>query len=91
MIIYYMTRYPDILPECFATNVISISSIPLSIFQTNGEMRPSKSKSDLKTVLQVTTFQRNQSKSEVIIVDGCEKFWDITWPKNGTALTVFRL
>ena len=27
MIIYYMTRYPDILPECFATNVISISSI----------------------------------------------------------------
>ena len=61
-----------------------LSPKPLSIFQTNGEMRPSKSKSDLKTVLQVTTFQRNQSKSEVIIVDGCAKFWDITWPKNGT-------
>ncbi|XP_066927982.1 uncharacterized protein [Clytia hemisphaerica] len=61
-----------------------LSPIPLSIFQKNGEMRPPNAKSELKEALKVTTSQRNQTKPEVIIVDGCAKFWDVRWPTNGT-------
>ena len=61
-----------------------LSPIPLSLFQKNGEMRPPTAKSDLKEALKVTSSQRNQTKPEVIIVDGCAKFWSVEWPKGGT-------
>ena len=61
-----------------------LSPIPLYLFESNGEMRPSKIKSYLKKALQVETSYRLQPKSNVIIIDGCAQLWSISWPTNGT-------
>ena len=49
--------------------------IMLSLFENTGEMRASKSKSDLKRVLSVETVLRLQSKPNVVITYGCVQLW----------------
>ena len=61
-----------------------LSPVPLSLFDSNGEMRHSTSKAKLKNRLQIETSQRLQSKADVVIIDGCGNLWSISWPKNAT-------
>ena len=61
-----------------------LSPVPLSFFDSNGEMRHSTSKAKLKNRLQIETSQWLQSKADVVIIDGCGKLWSISWPKNAT-------
>ena len=61
-----------------------LSPVPLSLFDSNGEMRHSTSKAKLKNRLQLETSQRLQSRADVVIIDGCGKLWSISWPKNAT-------
>ena len=62
-----------------------LSPAPLSLFDSNGEMRHSTSKAKLKNRLQIKTSQRLQSKADVVIIDGCGKLWITLWPKNATS------
>ena len=55
-----------------------LSPVPLSLFGSNGEMKHSTSKADLKNRLQIETSQRLQSKADVVIIDGCGKLWSIS-------------
>ena len=48
-----------------------LSPVPLSLFDSNREMRHSTSKADLKNRLQIKTSQRLQSKADVVIIVGC--------------------
>ena len=61
-----------------------LSPALLSSFSSNGEMRHSTSKADLKSRLQIETSQRLQSKGDVAIINGCGKLWSISRPKNST-------
>ena len=61
-----------------------LSSIPFSLFENNGQIRVSKSKSDLKKALQVEMSLRLQPKSNVAIIDVCAQLWAASWPTNGT-------
>ena len=45
--------------------------IVLSLFENTGNVRASKSKSDLKKPVQLETFLRLQPKLNVVIIDGC--------------------
>ena len=48
-----------------------LSAVLLSLFENTGDMRASKSKSDLKKALQVETSLVLQLKLNVVIIDGC--------------------
>ena len=48
-----------------------LSAVLLSLFENTGDMRVSKSKSDLKKALQVETSLVLQLKLNVVIIDGC--------------------
>ena len=61
-----------------------LSSIPFSLFENNGQIRVSKSKSDLKKALQVEMSLRLQPKSNVAIIDVCAQLWAASWLTNGT-------
>ena len=50
-----------------------LAPVPLSLFDSNREMRHSTSKADLKNRLQIEISQRLQSKADVVITDGCGK------------------
>ena len=65
-----------------------LSPIPLSLFDKNGEMRDSKSKSALKKALHVETSCRIQPEADVIILDGCALLWTVSWPIKGTVETL---
>ena len=61
-----------------------LSAVPLSLFDSNGKMRHSTSKADLKNRLQIKTSQRLPSKADVVIINGFGKLWSISWQKNAT-------
>ena len=48
-----------------------VASLPTSMFDDNGNMRISTSKSVLKNKLQVTQSTRASVKPNAIIIDGC--------------------
>ena len=64
----------------------TMSFLPLltSVFDDNGNMRISTSKSVLKNKLQVTQSTRASVKRNVIIIDGCAILWCLHWPFNAT-------
>ena len=54
------------------------------MFDDNGNMRISTSKSVLKNKLQVTQSTRASVKQNVIIIDGCAILWYLYWPSYAT-------
>ena len=66
-------------------------SIPLSLFENNGEMRDSYAKSSLNSALQVETSCRLQPKADTIIIDGCAQFWRVSWPTEGTLYILWKI
>ena len=60
-----------------------LSPVPPSLFQDNGDMRITKSKSVLKQKLQVEHSSR-LSDPHSVIIDGCAALWVIKWPAKGT-------
>ena len=61
-----------------------LAPVPTSMFEDNGEMRITKSKSTLKRKLQVEQSSRTLPTPGTIVVDGCTILWTIQWPKHGT-------
>ncbi len=61
-----------------------LAPIPTSMFEDNGDMRITKSKSVLKNKLQVEHSARTIVAPDTIIVDGSAILWCIHWPSNGT-------
>lgn len=62
-----------------------LSPVPTAMFQGSGDMRISKSKSELKKQLQVDISTRKALESiECEVLDGSAILWVINWPSNGT-------
>lgn len=55
-----------------------------SMFEENGDMRITKTKSILKKKLQVEVSDRLSSSPDAFIIDGCAVLWVIRWPTKGT-------
>ena len=60
-----------------------LSPVPTSMYEDNGGMRITKTKSVLKQKLQVEHSSRTGSKCEVVIIDGSALLWVIHWPASG--------
>ena len=60
-----------------------LAAVPPSMFDEAGEMRITKSKSTLKTKLQIELTDRRSVPPDVIILDGCAIMWVIHWPAHG--------
>ena len=52
-----------------------LAGVPTSMFEDTGEMRLTKSKSILKTKLQVELADRRSVPPDVIVLDGCAILW----------------
>ena len=63
-------------------------SSPLSLFNADGEMRISKSKSSLKNKLIVEMSSRT-TMPKIRIVDASAVLWTISWPSNGALVKDF--
>ena len=61
-----------------------LAPVPPSMFEENGDLRITKTKSVLKRKLQVEISDRACSSPTSIIIDGCAVFWVIWWPTKGT-------
>ena len=61
-----------------------LAPLPTSMFDDNGNMRISTSKSVPKNKLQVAQSTRASIKPNVIIIDGCVIIWCLNWPSNAT-------
>ena len=61
-----------------------LAPIPTSIFEENGDMHITKTKSVLKKKLQVEISDRMCSTPSAIIIDGCAILWVIQWPTKAT-------
>ena len=57
--------------------------VPPSMFEDNGDMRITKSKSVLKKKIRVEISDRNPMP-DTIIINGCAVMWVIPWPFIGT-------
>ena len=57
-----------------------LSSVPASVYEDNGGMRITKTKSVLKQKLQVEHSSRTGSKYELVIIDGSALLCVIHWP-----------
>ena len=60
-----------------------LAPVPTSMFEDNGDMRITKSKSALKQKLQVEQSSHTLSSPDTIIIDGGALLWIIQWPKQG--------
>ncbi|MES9884531.1 MAG: hypothetical protein ABW185_27110 [Sedimenticola sp.] len=61
-----------------------LAPVPASIFDDNGDMRITNTKSTLKRKLQVDVTERAFEQPDVVVVDGCAVMWTIHWPVKGT-------
>ena len=61
-----------------------LAPVPTSMFDEDGLMRITKSKSTLKRKLQVEMSFRLATNPDVTIIDGCAILWLIHWPNKGT-------
>ena len=68
------------LPDVFK---YELAPVPTSLFEDNGDMRITKSKSTLKRQLQITS-KKIVHTPDVMIIDGCAMFWVISYPLKGT-------
>ena len=58
---------------------------PTSMFDTDGQMREAKTKSNLKNSLKVEKSSRLSEKDvDVTFLDGCAILWVVPWPVAGT-------
>ena len=58
-----------------------LSSVPTSMFNEEGQMRPATTKSILKNALKVETSKRlSEVTLDAIFLDGCAVLWIIPWP-----------
>ena len=60
-----------------------LASVPPSMFDESGEMRITKSKSVMKTKLQVEMMDGCSTPPDAIVLDGCAILWVIRWPSHG--------
>ena len=67
-----------------------LAGVPPSMFDETGEMRITKSKSTLKTKLQVDLTERRSIPSDAILLDGCAILWVMSWPVHGTVQDYIR-
>ena len=64
-----------------------LSPVPTSMFDNNGNMRDSKTKSTLKNMIQVQHSNRTHSSNQlpaVLLTDGCAVLWTVHYPSSGT-------
>lgn len=60
-----------------------LAAVPPSLFDEAGEMCITKSKSTLRTKLQVEVTERHLILPDAIVLDGCAVLWVIHWPTAG--------
>ena len=59
-----------------------LSPVPTALFNDSGEMRISKSKSDLKKLTRVDVSARHVAQEATcIVIDGCTP-WILQWPSS---------
>ena len=59
-----------------------LAPIPMSMFESSGEMRLCSTKSDLKSDTQVTQSERTTENIDCLILDGCAILWVVQWPSS---------
>ena len=60
-----------------------LAAVPPSMFDETSEMHITKSKSTLKTNLQVELTDRRSIPPDVLVLDGCAILWVVNWPAHG--------
>ena len=60
-----------------------LAPVPTSMFTDEGEMRIAKSKSTLKTNLQVEVSESVSQSHDAVFLDGSALLWTVSWPQNG--------
>ena len=61
-----------------------LACVSTALFNENGNMRITKTKSTLKNKLKVEKSNRNLQKPDMYLIDGWAIFWVIHWPSRGT-------
>jgi len=61
-----------------------LAPVPMSMFESTGEMRAATSKSSLKRQLQVEVSTKTSNNVTISIIDGSALLWVICWPMDGT-------
>lgn len=61
-----------------------LALVPTSMFDDEGEMCISKSKSVMKNKWLVEVSERNVVKPDAVLIDACALLWIIHWPIHGT-------
>ena len=77
LLAYREIHLPDLLSY-------ELAQFPLSMFDSDGEMRISKSKSVMKRKLQVEVAVMSTKSQDAIILNACAILWIIYWPAHGT-------
>ena len=68
-----------------------LAPVPTAMFEDDGNMRYPKSKSVLKTTLEVETSTCSIPAPDTLVIDGSAIFWTLAWPKEGTVTDLMEL
>ena len=64
-----------------------LSPVPTAMFDDHGQMRLAKTKSNLKSALQIETSRRRSDRSvEATFLDGCAVLWVVAWPSGSATV-----
>ena len=63
-----------------------LAPIPTSIFNDNIDLRPAKSKAELKRILESKASNRTMNKSELTIIDGSAILWVVSWQTKASVI-----
>ena len=63
-----------------------LAPVPTSIFNDDGDLRPEKSKADMKRTLESKVSTRTMNKPELTIIDGSAISWVVNWPTKASVV-----
>ena len=63
-----------------------LAPIPTSTFNDDGDLRPAKSKADIKRTLESKVSTRTMSKPELTTIDGSAILWAVNWPTKASVI-----
>ena len=68
-----------------------LAPIPTSIFNDDGDLRPAKSKADMKRTLESKASTRTMNKPERTIIDVSATLWLANWPTKASVIDYLQI
>ena len=68
-----------------------LAPIPTSIFNDDGDLRPAKSKADMKRTLESKASTRTMNKPERTIIDVSATLWLVNWPTKASVIDYLQI